>query len=90
MPLLHGFYDAFPNGRKVRSWESSVDLHADIKVLEVRDASLGYAPFYVSWEAWNRRGYFIAVRFVNDDGVELWTNYSRDDFIWLLPSEDSD
>ena len=70
----------------MRSWESSVDLHADIKVLEVRDASLGYAPFQLSFPP----GYFIAVRFVNDDGVELWTNYSRDDFIWLLPSEDSD
>ena len=73
----HCFYDDFPNGRKVRATESSVSLHADIQCLEVREARI-------------RRSYFIAVRFLNDDGRMLWTNFSRDDHAWLLPSEYSD
>ncbi len=85
----HCFYDDFPNGRKVRATESSVSLHADIQRLEVRSH---WIPFYEIRDgvARKRRGYFIAVRFVNDDGLMLRTNFSRDDHAWLLPSEDSD
>ena len=83
----HCFYDDFPNGRKVRATESRVSLHADIQCLEVRE---NWILFHELALHKIRRGYFIAVRFVNDDGVELWTNFSRDDHAWLLPSEDSD
>ena len=85
----HGFYDDFPIRRKVRATESRVSLHADIQCLEVRTHWL---PFYHirHGKARIRRGYFMAVRFVNDDGLMLWTNFSRDDYAWLLPSEDSD
>ena len=90
VPLLRrvSCYD-FPIGRKVRATESRVSLHADIQCLEVRTHWL---PFYHirHGEARIRRGYFMAVRFVHDDGLILWTNFSRDDHAWLLPSEDSD
>ena len=85
--FTHCFYDAFPNGRNVRSRDSSVSLHANIQVLEVVYTWIGYT---IIRAAWNRRGYYIAVRFLNNDGLMLWTNYSRDDHIWLLPSDASD
>ena len=84
----HCFYDDFPNGRKVRATESRVSLHADIQCLEVRESWILFHE--IGREARTRRGYFIAVRFLNDDGLMLWTNFSRDDHAWLLPSEDSD
>ena len=80
----HCFYDDFPNGRKVRATESSVSLHADIQCLEVRERWILFHD--IEREARIRWGYFIAVRFVNDDGLMLWTNFSRDDDAWLLPS----
>ena len=84
----HCFYDDFPNGRKVRATESSVSLHADIQCLEVRESWILFHE--IGREARIRWSYFIAFRFVNDDGLMLWTNFSRDDHAWLLPSEDSD
>ena len=80
----HRFYDDFTNGRKVCSTESSVRLHAHLQCLEVRESWIRFHE--IGREARIRWSYFIAVRFVNDDGLLLWTSFSRDDHAWLLPS----
>ena len=69
----HKFYDDFPNGRQVPASASSVDLTTPITIDEMSEAIIG-------------RAVYRAVRFTNPaDGVQLWTNYSRDNHMWLVP-----
>ena len=71
----HRFFDNFPNGTKIPALSSAVDLAKPITVEDVRAAII-------------RGATYIAVRFTNpSDGRQLWTNYSRNGHIWMLPNE---
>ena len=60
-----------PRSRLVLASESFVNLQASIGVREVQTAVLGETEF-------------VAVRFRNaNDGMMLWTNYSRNGRVWM-------
>ena len=71
----HGFYTSWPGdgGAKVGRETSEVDLRAPVDVQEVVE------------NIW-RGSRWVAIRFSNPrDGKVLWTNYSRDDHVWMVP-----
>ena len=67
----HIFYDSFPSGRKVRPDVAFVDLHARIRVEEVREAMDRDAQVYA------------AVRFTTTNGTVVWTNVRRGKHFWM-------
>ena len=69
----HRFYTQPPGsgGRLVPRQESSVDLHGIVDVLEVK------------WSDW-QQSHWVAVRFQQPDGQQLWTNASKDGREWMV------
>ena len=76
LDFKHSFYDNFPNGRKVPCWVSFVDMNQPILVIQVRSS--------IKVSRGHPEASYIAVSFVNPvDDRELWTNYSRNEHIFL-------
>ena len=63
---FHRFYDGFPGGRRVRPFQSYVDLHGTILVLDVRATTKDGVEF-------------VAVQFRSHNGTLLWTTFCKDD-----------
>ena len=72
--FCHRFYTSWPGngGVAITRLDSDVDLRGTVIVEEVREI--------------RHRGHdYVAIRFFNPrDGMEMWTNYSKDRNVWML------
>lgn len=69
--FCHRFYSDFPYGRLVAASETYVDMHITYaEVLEVRRATFNGVEF-------------VGPQFQAQNGMLLWTNFSKGDEDWL-------
>ena len=68
--FAHRFYDDFPYGRRVQAFEAYVNRHATILVEDVRTGTFDGKTF-------------VGVQFRAQNGMLLWTNFSKEDDEWL-------
>ena len=71
LTFKHFVYDDFPEGRKIRADEAFVDFASPIYVEEVRTGEI-------------MGKMFVAVAFMLDSGLTVWTNYSKEAFKYMV------
>lgn len=77
----HAFYDDFPDGIEVSADSYQVDYHAPISVISARAATKNTYHHGLG----NRVFRYVAVSFRSGSGDIIWTNFSRNGFVWMVP-----
>ena len=69
--ISHRFYTDFPYGRRAPAFEPYVDMYGTLfEVLQVRSETFDGVEY-------------VGVQFQARNGMLLWTNFSKDDDVWL-------
>ena len=74
-------YDDFPDGIEVSADSYQVDYHAPISVISARAATKKTYHHGLG----NRVFRYVAVSFRSGSGDIIWTNFSRNGFVWMVP-----
>ena len=77
----HAFYTDFPGGEQVTADATGVDYDAEIQVLQTASAPITRMTRWNGEETNN----YIAVCFRTTSDWYLWTNFSRNGTLWMIP-----
>ena len=77
----HAFYTEFPGGEQVTADATGVDYDAEIEVLQTASAPITRMTRWNGEETNN----YIAVCFRTTSDWYLWTNFSRNGTLWMIP-----
>ena len=76
----HAFYDDFPEGTEVDADEAGVDYDAEIEVIQTASAPISRTTKRYGPETND----YVAVCFMTTSGWYLWTNFSRNGYLWMI------